>query len=350
MTQNEKNSRETELLKRQPKIREALEEATGKNRAKKFSKKEKKRILIFLLVIVSSIIIIFLLLEQFIYINQDFIPYVTKFAGSLIAIGFLLLLVNVLRIFLIKNINNSATQYNLKRILNLVAAILISIIILTALNSNWYAAIISLGLISLILGFALQNPITSFFAWIYIIVRKPYEVGDRIKIGQVTGDIIEVGYLDTTLWEFKGDYLSGDHPSGRIIHFSNSRVFNEYIINYSWPLFPYMWTEIKFHVGYDSNLDYISTTMKKVVEDEIGEEMMRRIKIYRNLLEETPIDEMEVNERPTITFRASVNSWLEVVVRFLVEPKKAGKTKQILLNKLLMALRKEPNKVIFPNR
>jgi small-conductance mechanosensitive channel len=343
-------SSETELLKRQPKIREALEEASGKNRSKKlFSKKEKNRIIFFLLVIVASVIARYLLQEQFIDINSQYIPYITKFAGSLITIGFLMLLVNVLRIFLIKNIRNPATQYNLKRILNLVATLLVSVIMLTALNSNWYAAIISLGLISLILGFALQNPITSFFAWIYIIVRKPYEVGDRIKIGPVTGDVIEVGYLDTTLWEFNGDYLSGDHPSGRIIHFSNSKVFNEYMINYSWPLFPYIWTEIKFHVGYDSNLDYISTTMKKVVEAEIGEEMMHRVKIYRNLLEETPIDEMEVNERPSIIFRASENTWLEVVVRFLAEPKKVGIIKMALLKKLVVALREEPGKVIFPN-
>lgn len=345
-----KEPSETETLRNQPKIREALEEASGRSKnTRVFTKREKNRITIFLIIIVASIAIQYLLQVQIFNINPRFEPYIGKIAGSLAAIAFVLLLVNLLRTLLIKKINNPATRYNLKRIISLLAAILIAVIILTTLYSNWYAAIISLGLISLILGFALQNPITSFFAWVYIIVRKPYEVGDRIKIGSVTGDVIEVGYLDTTLWEFNGDYLSGDHPSGRIIHFSNSKAFNEYIINYSWPLFPYMWTEIKFHVGYDSDLDYIGTTMKKVVEDEIGEEMMSRVKTYRELLEETPIDEMEVNERPSIIFRASDNSWLEVVVRFLVEPKSAGKTKRILLDKLLKALRNQPEKVKFPN-
>src|SRR5690606_1890572 len=84
-------------------------------------------------------------------------------------------------------------------------------------------------------------------------------------------------------------------------------------------------------------------------EDEIGEQMMHRVKIYRNLLEETPISEMEVNERPSIVFMASENAWLEVVVRCLVEPKEAGTTKRILLEKLLKSLKEEPNKVIFPN-
>lgn len=344
------NRRETDLLKTEPKIREALEEASGKSKTRElFTKKEKNSILIFLIAIAFSIIMQYLLQEQLFNISQDYLPYLSKFFAALIAISFVILLVNLLRIFLIKKINNPATQYNLKRIIHLLATILVSIIVLTSLYSNWYATVISLGLISLILGFALQNPITSFFAWIFIIVRKPYEVGDRIKIGPVTGDVIEVGYLDTTLWEVHGDYLSGDHPSGRIIYFSNAKVFNEYIFNYSWPLFPYMWTEIKFYVGFQSDLEFMEKTMKKVVEDEIGEEMMHRVKIYRNLLKETPIDEMEVNERPSIIFRPGDNTWLEVLVRFLVEPKEAGRTKRILLVKLLEALKKEPSKVIFPN-
>lgn len=340
----------TEDLKSQPKIKEALEDASGRSKSKRtFTRNEKNRVAVFLTVIVASIVIQYLLQAQIFNINPKIEPYISKIAGSLAAIAFVLLLVNLLRILLIKKINNPATRYNLKRIINLIAAILVSVIILTTLYSNWYAAIISLGLISLILGFALQNPITSFFAWIYIIVRKPYEVGDRIKIGSVTGDVIEVGYLDTTLWEFNGDYLSGDHPSGRIIRFSNSKAFNEYIINYSWPLFPYMWTEVKFHIGYDSDLEFIRTILRQIVETEIGEEMMRRVQVYRKLLEETPIDEMEVNERPSVVFRASDNSWLQVVVRFLVEPKSAGKTKRILLDKLLTALRDHPDKVRFPN-
>ena len=46
----------------------------------------------------------------------------------------------------------------------------------------------------------------------YILVRTPYTVGDRIQIGDATGDAIDVSYLDTTLWEFGGPYLSTDHP------------------------------------------------------------------------------------------------------------------------------------------
>src|SRR5213595_3388259 len=120
---------------------------------------------------------------------------------------------------------------------------------------NWYTALISVGIGSVIVGLAVQTPMTSFLGWIYILIRRPYQVGDRIQIEDATGDVIDVSYFDTTLWEFGGKYLSTDHPSGRIIKFPNSKVLNQMVFNYSWPLFPYIWNEIKFNIAYNSDLE-----------------------------------------------------------------------------------------------
>jgi small-conductance mechanosensitive channel len=130
--------------------------------------------------------------------------------------------------------------------------------VVSTLFANWYTAVVSLGLVSLILGFALQTPITSFIGWIYILIRTPYRLGDRIRIGDAMGDVIDVSYLDTTLWEFGGEYLSTDHPSDRIIKFPKSKVLSTAVYNYSWPLFPYIWNEIKFNIAYESDPDFVS--------------------------------------------------------------------------------------------
>jgi len=58
---------------------------------------------------------------------------------------------------------------------------------------NWYTALISVGVVSVIVGLSVQTPMTSFIGWIYILVRRPYRVGDRIKIDEATGDVIDVG-------------------------------------------------------------------------------------------------------------------------------------------------------------
>jgi len=211
-----------------------------------------------------------------------------------------------------------------------------------------YAALTAFGIGSIIVGLAVQTPAKSFIAWIYILVRQPFRVGDRIKIDEATGDVIDVGYLDTTLWEFGGQYLSTDHPSGRVIRFPNEKVLDSIVYNYSWPLFPYIWNEIKFNVAYGADLQFISDTMQKVTEEELGEEMMKRVNVFRQLLAKTPVDELEVQERPRVIFRVSENSWLEAIVRYVVPPREAGRTKTRLIKKLLAALNTAPERVMFP--
>jgi small-conductance mechanosensitive channel len=250
--------------------------------------------------------------------------------------------------YVIGRLDDAPTEFNLRRVLRLLVAVVLLLIGLSVLFANWYTAVVSLGLLSLILGFALQTPITSLIGWIYILVRTPYRVGDRIRIGEATGDVIDVGYLDTTLWEFGGQYLSTDHPSGRIIKFPNSDVLSNPVYNYSWPLFPYIWNEVKFQVAYDSDFEFIARTMQEVTEAELGESMMENVKVFRELLAQTPVDRLEVRERPSVFFRVGDNTWIEAIVRYLVYPREAGRVKNRLIKTLLERLNAEPERVKFP--
>ena len=275
-------------------------------------------------------------------------PLAQKLILALAVVVACLMVLRLIDVYFVGRIQNAVYQYNLRRVARLVAWVIIAFFVLTILFQNWYTAVVSFGLISLILGFALQTPITSFIGWIYILVREPYRVGDRIKIGVVTGDVIDVNYLDTTLWEFGGDFLSTEHPSGRIIKFPNSNVLNTPVYNYTWPLFPYIWNEIKFHVAYNADLEFVAATMKEVAEQEVGEAMMKQVQVFREILAQTPVNQLEVHERPVVMFRVSENTWLEAIVRYLVHPKEAGQVKSRLIRELLAKLNAEPDRVMFP--
>jgi len=266
------------------------------------------------------------------------------------ALGIVALLTaaKVMEVFVISRLRNTVSRFNLQRILRLAVGVAIVFITVSVLFVNWYAAVVSLGLISLILGFALQTPISSFIAWIYILARAPYRIGDRIEIGEARGDVIDVSYLDTTLWEIGGRHLSTDHPSGRLIKFPNTNVFSRPVYNYSWPLFPYVWNEIKLSIAYESDLNFVATTMQKLAEAELGESMMKKVKLYRDLLARTPVDDLEVQERPVVVFRVNPNTWLDAIVRYLVNPKEASGVKTRLTRQLLTALNAAPDRVLFP--
>jgi small-conductance mechanosensitive channel len=251
-------------------------------------------------------------------------------------------------VYLVEPIEDVVVRFNLRRVVNLFAGIAIVFIILSVLFANWYTAVVSLGLISLVLGFALQAPITSFIGWIYILIKAPYRVGDRIRMGDAAGDVIDVNYLDTTLWEVGGEHVSTNHPSGRIIRFANSSVLTHTIFNYSWPLFPYIWNDIKFQIAYQSDLEFVAKVLRETAEEEVGEMMMEHVRTYRELLKQTPVDELEVSEKPTVVFRISDNTWVEAIVRYVVEPRQSGPVKTRLLKKMLERLNAEPDKVMFP--
>ncbi|HEV7699060.1 MAG TPA: mechanosensitive ion channel family protein [Pyrinomonadaceae bacterium] len=280
---------------------------------------------------------------------DPYLPLIERSLSGAMGIVFALMFFRGVRVYLVRPLSNGAARYNLNRVVKLVAGITVAFIVLTVLFANWYTAVVSFGLISLILGFALQTPITSFIGWVYILVKVPYKVGDRIKIGEATGDVIAVSYLDTTLWEFGGELLStSNHPSGRIIKFPNSKVLSTVVHNYSWSLFPYVWNDIKFQIAYQSDLEFVAKVMSETAAEEVGEAMMDRIRVFRELLAQTPVDQLEVQERPVVVFRVSENTWIEAIVRYLVEPKRAGSVKSRLIKKMLERLNAEPERVKFP--
>lgn len=340
-----------EQLKEQEDVKTALRQTTGTKESMPKPVPElgdRLWIVTYILVLLAFVALYYLLGSNLFPAQAQSISIVRR----LLIGGMLFVVVGAIaksiRIYLINQIENKAARYNLTRVLNLVSFLAVIVIGLSVLSATWYTALVSLGLLSLILGFALQTPITSLIGWVYLLIRQPYRVGDRIQIEDAKGDVIDVSYLDTTLWEFGGPYLSTQHPSGRIIKFPNSLVLSKIVYNYSWPLFPYVWNEIKFQVAYESDLEFIAQTMQQVVEEEIGERMTELVGVYRELLMQTPVDELDIRERPVIHFRVSENTWLEAIVRYLVHPKESGRVKTRLTKKLLEKLNAEPQRVLFP--
>ena len=351
MAEGKTKQAEVEELKKDEDVRRALDQAVSDKPRKKPEVEAKQKFFLgtYMLVLLAAGAFYYLVRLGYLdIIAGRFSPLIQRVALGSMAIVTALMVGSVVRNYFIQQVDSGVARYNLNRVTNLFVGLAVFFIILSILFANWYTAVLSLGLISLVLGFALQTPITSFIGWIYILVKVPYRVGDRIKIGEAKGDVIDVSYLDTTLWEFGGEHLSTDHPSGRIIKFPNSNVLNAAVFNYSWPLFPYIWNDIKFQIAYQSDLDFVARVMRETAEEEVGEVMMDRIRTYRELLQQTPVDQLEVQERPVVVFRVGENTWIEAIVRYLVEPRLAGPVKTRLIKKMLERLNAEPEKVKFP--
>ena len=340
-----------EQISEKPEVRKELARTT---REKKPGEKVKARgtdkfwFVTHALLLIGCAALYFLLGSMLIPLSPSHLELGRRIIRAAALIVIVIAIAKAISVYALGRIEDAAIRFTLQRVEHLLVALLIALIAVSIIFVNWYAALTALGVGSIIIGLAVQTPMKSFIAWIYILVRQPFRVGDRIKIDDATGDVIDVGYLDTTLWEFGGQYISGDHPSGRTIRFPNEKVLDSIVYNYSWPLFPYIWNEIKFQIAYQSDLKFVAKTMQRIVEEELGEEMMERIGVYRDLLARTPVDELEVREHPRVIFRVDEVTWVDAIVRYLVAPREAGSMKSRLIPKLLAALNAAPEKVMFP--
>ena len=340
----------TEDLYQRPEIRKELDRATGQQRRESVEAESTWKLWFvgYAAVLAVCAVIYFLIGAKLIPLPDNGAAVAQRILRGAALITIVLAIGRALTVYALARIEDASTRFTLERIMRLALGLSIAVIVVSIIFVNWYAAIAAFGVGSIILGLAVQTPMKSFIAWIYILVRQPYRVGDRIRIAEATGDVIDVGYLDTTLWEFGGQYLSTDHPSGRLIKFPNEKVLDELVYNYSWPLFPYIWNEVKFQVAFNADLEFIATTMQKITEEELGQEMIKRVQTYRDVLARTPVDELDVHEHPRVIFRVGENTWLEAIVRYLVAPREAGRVKTRLIKKLLVALNAAPDKVMFP--
>lgn len=263
-------------------------------------------------------------------------PFTQKFTVTAFLIFLVLVLGRMVQAWISRHEGSAGDRYNLLRITRLVTLVFVAILVLSFLFQNLYAAAASFGLISLVLGFALQSPITSFIAWLYIIFRKPYLVGDRIQLKGMRGDVVEIHYLNTTIEECSGDYLGNDRSSGRLIHFPNSVVLTSEIINYSGPFVPFIWNETALQVAYTSDLAFVEECLVTATRDDFAER-------YPELAAQKSDSYV-----PTVYFRSNPYAWMEAVVSYPVEPFDTTGRRNRILRRAMPLLNAKPQRVQFP--
>lgn len=141
---------------------------------------------------------------------------------------------------------------------------------------------ISAGLFTAALGWALQRPITGIAAWIMVITKKPFSIGDRIMIGDQKGDVVDINLTHIHLNEIGGTVASEEN-SGRVIMIPNSIMFEQKIVNYTLQD-EYILDEVSTLITYESNLGkaikIAETAAKEVNKDIIKDTKKPYVRTY----------------------------------------------------------------------
>jgi len=138
------------------------------------------------------------------------------------------------------------------------------------------------GLISAALGWALQRPITGTAAWLMLIIKRPFEIGDRVIIGDIKGDVCDITLTHLHIKEIGGT-ITSEEPSGRVVLIPNARLFEENIINYTYTN-ELILDQVKFIVTHESNLNKVKkiaiSSTKKVLSRYMNKPKEPYIRVY----------------------------------------------------------------------
>ena len=170
------------------------------------------------------------------------------------------------------------SRYTWKRSVSFTVGTLTMILI----GSVWIRAIgqfgAFLGLLTAGLAIALKDLLTNIAGWIFILTRKPFNLGDRIQIGDQAGDVIDLRLFQFTLLEI-GNWVDADQSTGRIIHIPNGTVFTKAQSNYS-AGFQFIWNEMPVLVTFESNWRQARDMLQKIVSEhteDLSEDAERKI-------------------------------------------------------------------------
>jgi small-conductance mechanosensitive channel len=195
-----------------------------------------------------------------------------------------------------------------------------------------------LGLVSAGMAIALKDLLIDLAGWIFIIWRHPFNVGDRVQLGEFAGDVIDIRPFQFTLLEI-GNWVDSDQSTGRVIHIPNGKIFNEAQASYTQG-FPYIWNEIPVLVTFESDWKKAKTILQDIAVKQTGslsEAAQKRIKqaaskylIFYSKL--TPIVYTSVRD-----------SGVLLTVRYLTEPRRRRGSEQAIWEDILNAFAMQPD-------
>ena len=193
-------------------------------------------------------------------------------ATNNIVLSVISLLVLLLIRFLILRVVHSAGppdtegQYRARKVVNysITAAFLITLAFI------WVEAFSNLptylGLVSAGIAIALADVLKNMAGWAFILGRKPFQVGDRIEITGLKGDVVDIRLFRFSLMEVEG-WVDAEQSTGRLVHVPNGTVFNQPVANYT-EGFAFIWDELPVLVTFESDWKLAEELMKQVLEHE----------------------------------------------------------------------------------
>lgn len=191
----------------------------------------------------------------------------SKIVASILAVSILILLRWVTVRAIHRRLEDPELTYRTRK----VATYVTSLVVALTLSWIWIDALDSfptyLGLVSAGVAIALTDVLKNLAGWAYILLRRPFRVGDRIEIGETKGDVVDVRLFRFSLLEI-GNWVDAEQSTGRLVHVPNGLLFSERLANYT-EGFEYIWHEIPVLITFESDWHKARAVLEETLRERI---------------------------------------------------------------------------------
>jgi small-conductance mechanosensitive channel len=277
-----------------------------------------------------------LALEHYLGVPQ---ALTARLAGTLLVIVVYVFVSRVTKRIVTRTVDHPDARFSLQKTTSYVYGV----VAFLALAKIWFQGVTGfatyLGLLSAGIAIALQDLIASLAGWIFILVRRPFRVGDRIQIGQHMGDVVDIRPFRFILLEV-GNWVHADQSTGRVIHVPNALVLKQPVSNFD-EAFGYIWNEIEVVVTFESNWRRAKEVLDGVLQaeaDKLTEEVVGEI---------TEAAEgsfhVKLGKLTPVVWTSVVDHGVRLTMRYLCKARERRSSSSQLWEKVLEGLGERPD-------
>ncbi|MBT3168361.1 MAG: mechanosensitive ion channel [Candidatus Cloacimonetes bacterium] len=258
-------------------------------------------------------------------------PFIVKIGYSIAVITLFLLLRFIISKIIDKGTSNHKNRYLWHKI-SKYFTFLLTIILVGRIWTNGVQTIATyFGLLSAGIAIALRDVITNLVGWLFIVGRQPFEIGDRIQIGEHAGDVIDLRPFDFTILEV-GNWVDADQSTGRIISIPNGKIFTQELANFD-KGFGYIWNEIPIVITFESDWQKAKEILQNIANkqpENISKKMEKQLK---KSSKKFMIHYQKLTPK---IYTDVIDFGVKLTIRYLCEPRKRrGSTENIWENILI---------------
>lgn len=254
-------------------------------------------------------------MDGFLELLRDNTSVLGRLVTTVALIVVALLLGSLLGRLVAWRVKDAYNRYYLRKAIH----VLVVVVLLVALAVVWrpFAGRIGvvLGFATAGLAFAMQEVIGALAGWVSILTGRHFRVGDRIQMGGVRGDVLDLSPLRTKILEIgsgqdNGSWIRGRQYTGRVVSVSNKAIFSEPVFNSS-SAFDYLWEELVIPVPYDDDWRSAEGILREEAERASSSGDARRA--IEEVRRRYPVGRAEVEPR---VFVRATDNWVELAARF----------------------------------